>query len=169
MTQSETTTVVGIFDSQDKAAEAILALKDAGFSPSQIGVASHAWSRQLEGVRVDEQHAAERGAVRGAVVGGGVGAALGLVGAVLVPGVIPILAGTALLAALGGGLAGATAGVFAGPFIALGYTEHEAHKHARAVEEGKTVVLVYAPGRQEEARDIMVEHGAYDESMSTSP
>jgi len=122
-------------------------------------------------VRLDEQHVAEKGAVAGAVMGGTLGAALGLVGAVLLPGVAPILAGHALLSALGGGLAGAGGGTFVGPFIAMGYSEAEAKAHARHLEQGKTLVLAHDPDpdRREEARSILVEHGAYDESMSTSP
>jgi hypothetical protein len=169
MTLSTATTVVGIFDDQEHAKKAIQALKEAGFTDAQIGVASREWSRQLQEVPVDQQHIAERGAVTGALVGGGLGAAVGLMGAVLIPGAAPVVAGTALLSALGGGLAGAGGGVFAGPFVALGLSEHEARKHGRHVEEGRTAVLVHTPTRQEEARAIMVEQGAYDESMDTSP
>jgi len=166
MLLSSTTTVPGIFDEKEQATRAIAALKKAGFSDGQIGVASREWSRKFQDVPVDEQHTAEHGAVTGAVVGGGLGATLGLVGALLVPGGIPILAGSALLSALGGGLAGAGAGAFAGPFIAMGLTEEDAQWHAEHVNQGKTVVLVHAPGRCEEARAIMVEYGAYDESMN---
>jgi hypothetical protein len=169
MTLSSPTTAVGVFDEQGQAAKAIQALKHAGFGLSQIGVASRELSQQLEGVRVDEQHAADKGAVTGALLGGSLGVALGLVGSVLIPGAIPILAGHALLSALGGGLAGAAGGVFAGPFIAMGFSEQDAQKHAHHVEQGRTVLLVYAPDRRDEARWIMVEHGAYDDSMAEGP
>jgi hypothetical protein len=169
MIASSATTVVGIFDNQEQAAAGIRALKQAGFTDAQIGVSSRHWSHEGEGVRLDEQHVAEQGAVAGAVVGGTLGAVLGLAGAVLLPGAAPILAGHALLSALGGGLAGAGGGTFVGPFIAMGYSEAEAKAHARHLEQGKTLVLVHAPDRMEAARSILVEHGAYDESMSTSP
>jgi hypothetical protein len=83
--------------------------------------------------------------------------------------VAPILAGHALLSAIGGGLAGAGGGTFAGPFIAMGFTEAEAKAHAQHLEQGRTLVLVHDPDRKEEARSILVENGAYDESMSASP
>jgi len=166
MLLTSTTTVPGIFDENEQAARAIEALKKAGFTDAQIGVASREWSRKLQDVPVEEQHTAEHGAVTGAVVGGSLGATLGLVGALLVPGAIPILAGSALLSALGGGLAGAGAGAFVGPFLAMGFTEEDARQHAEHVQQGKTVVLVHAPGRCDEARAIMVEYGAYDESMN---
>jgi hypothetical protein len=169
MISSSPTTALGIFDEQAEAALAIHALKEAGFFDREIGVASREWSQHLQGVRVDQQHVAEHGAVTGTLVGGGIGSVVGLVGAILVPGTIPILAGHALLSVLGGGLAGAAAGAFAGPFIALGFSEQESRRHAKHVEQGKTIVLVYAPDRTDEARRIMVHHGAYDDSMTASP
>ena len=51
----------------------------------------------------------------------------------------------------------------------MGFSEAEAREHARHLEQGKTLILVHTPDRKEEARSIMVKHGAYDESMSTSP
>jgi hypothetical protein len=169
MLLSSATTVPGIFDNREQAKQAIQALKDAGFTDAQIAVASREWSKKLGDVGVEEQHLTERGAVAGALVGGGIGAALGLVGAILVPGAIPIITGSVFLSALGGGLAGAGGGAFAGPFIALGFSEEESQKHAHHVQAGKTVLLVHAPGRQEEARNIMTEKGAFDESMNAGP
>ncbi len=163
------TVVVGIYNHQDQAVKGIQALRNAGFPDEQIGVASREWTKHLEGVKVHEQHSAEHGAVTGALVGGGLGAALGLVGAILVPGAIPFLAGHALLAALGGGLAGASGGVFVGPFLALGIDKAESEDYARQLEQDKVAVLVNAPGREDEARALMVQQGAYDESMSASP
>ncbi len=79
---------------------------------------------------------------------------------------LPLVAGGAVISAIGGGLAGSAVGAFTGPFVALRWTEEDVQRHARHVEEGKTVLLVYAPGRETEARSIMVEHGAFDESMN---
>jgi hypothetical protein len=161
------TTVPGIFEDKQHAVQAIAALKRAGFTDGQIGVASREWTEKLREVPVEEQHTAEKGAVTGALVGGGVGAAVGLIGAVLVPGAIPIITGHILLSALGGGLLGASGGAFAGPFLALGFTEEESKRHAKHIEEGRVVVLVHAPDRPDDARSIMVENGAFDESMNT--
>jgi hypothetical protein len=166
MLLATTTTVPGVFETREEAKEAISALKQAGFADAQIGLVSREWSSRLQDVRVDEQRATEKGAIAGTLVGGGVGAALGLAGGIFVPGAIPLIAGHALLSALGGGLMGAAGGAFAGPFVALGFAEDEARKNARHVEEGKTVLLVYAPGREAEARSILVAHGAFDESMN---
>ena len=89
MSLSTAATVVGIFEDQEQARQAIAALKQAGFRNEDIRVAAREWSAKLEGVRVDEQHTAEHGAVAGALVGGGLGAAAGLVGTVLAPPAAP--------------------------------------------------------------------------------
>ncbi|MFL5330741.1 MAG: hypothetical protein ACJ8C4_17720 [Gemmataceae bacterium] len=163
------TTAVGVFDDKNQAGIAIDALKKAGFTEQQIGVASHEVTKHFGGVNAQEQHTAESGAIRGSLVGTGVGAVLGLAGASLIPGVLPFVAGSLLVSTLVGGAAGAAVGAFAGPFIALGMSEHEANIHAQHVAAGKTVLLVYAPDRRDEARDIMVHNGAYDDSMNASP
>jgi hypothetical protein len=164
---SSSTVAPGIFDHQKEAANAIHALKNAGFSDADIGIASRDWSKQFDSIRVDEQHIAERGAVAGAALGASLGAVFGLVGAIVVPGAIPVLAGSAVVSALLGGAAGAAGGAYAGPFIAMGFSEMESEDHNRHIEEGKTVIIVHAPDRLEDARKIMVHEGAYDEAMAT--
>lgn len=169
MSLSSPTTVLGVFDDPAAAADAIEELHRAGFSDNNIGFASREWTKDLDVIDPNTQHIADEGAVKGTIIGGGVGAALGLVGAILVPGAIPIAAGGVIAGILLGAAAGAAGGAFAGPFIALGYSEEAAAEHAAHVNEGKTVVIVYAPDRRDEAHDILVKAGAYDESMSSSP
>jgi hypothetical protein len=163
------TTVLGVFDGPAQAAKAIAELKKAGFTDNDIGVASKEWSKNFDKLDPGEQHVAEHGAIGGGLIGGGLGAALGLVGAIAVPAAIPIFAGSALASMLVGAAAGAAGGVFVGPFIAMGFSEEEAGEHVKHIERGKTVLIVYSPKRRDEARKIMVEQGAYDESMSNSP
>jgi hypothetical protein len=66
-------------------------------------------------------------------------------------------------------LAGGLLGTFAGPFIALGLSENDAQHYAQHLEAGRTVVIVRTDTRQEEARDIVVRNGAYDDSMRAKP
>jgi len=159
---------VGIFQDPDQAVAAFLALRQAGFPEKTIALAARQRHEAFRKVRVDLQEAATKGAAVGALAGGGIGVAAGA-GAALIPGVGPVLLGGLVGLALLGGAAGAAVGTFAGPFIAMGLSEADAKKHAEDVEKGKTVVVVRAEDRQDEARDILVEHGAYDESMSTGP
>ncbi len=166
---TSTNTALGIFNDQTQAANAINALKNAGFKDDDIGVASREWSKHFDSVRVGEQQIAEKGAVNGAVLGASLGAAFGLAGAILVPGAIPVLAGGALVSALFGGAAGAAGGAYAGPFIAMGYSDAVSSEHSKYIEEGKTIVVVHAAERREDARKILVNAGAYDDAMANSP
>lgn len=162
--------VVGVFQDQAHAAEAIRALLAAGFAHEQLALLAREWQGDLPpNVRVDLQNAAAEGATVGAVTGSGLGAAVGLVGASLVPGVAPFLWGGLLLGVVSGAVAGATAGGFLGPFIAMEMSDAEARRHAGHIEAGRTVVVVRAPDRQEEARTILLKYGAYDDGMSAGP
>ena len=135
----------------------------AGFTPGQIVLVAHDWHNpELADLGIELQHAAGEGAMTGAAVGGGIGLAAGLL-TLLIPGIGAVAAVAVVLA----GAAGAAAGSFFGPFIAMEMTEAEAREHAAHVEQGRTVVVVRTPDRLDEARAVMVEHRAYDFSMST--
>ena len=163
------TTVVGIFEDQNHALEAIRALRRAGFTDQQIGLASRHAIGEPELPQVTAQQLAGDASLKGAAVGGGIGAVAGAVAAGVVPVIGPVLAGGLLVGALGGAALGAAVGTFAGPFIALGMSEKDAQEYARHVEAGRTAVIVHTTDRQELARKILDEHGAYDDSMRAKP
>ena len=144
------------------------ALRRAGFTDAQIGLASRQAAGEPELSQVDTQQHAGNAAITGAAVGGGIGAVAGAVAVSVIPVVGPFLAGGLLAGALGGAALGAAVGTFAGPFIALGMSEHDA-QNARHVEAGRNVVMVRTADRLEVAREILDQHGAYDDSMRAKP
>jgi hypothetical protein len=153
---------VGIFDDQQQAVDAVQALMAANFRPEQIVIMVRDWrGRKLIGPRVELQQVATTGALRGALIGGISGLAAGAIAGLLLTMNWPY---TLLLAILGTAL-GAAAGCYVGPFIAMSNTERG--EHAEHTEQGRTVVIVRAPQREDEARAVMVDHGAYDFSMSS--
>jgi hypothetical protein len=165
MAQDTSTRVVGIFDNRREAVSAVKALMAAGFSTAQILVVARDWKGdELPGPKVELQQVAADGAVTGAVAGAGVGAIAGGLAALLPVAGVGIL----ILGALGIA-AGATIGSYVGPFLALEMTESEAMKHAEQVQQGRIVVLVRTKDRHDEANQILVEHGAYDFSMTNEP
>ena len=163
------TTVIGIFDDPNRALEAIRALRRAGFTDPQIGLASRQAAGEPELSQVDTQQHAGNAAITGAAVGGGIGAVAGAVAVSVIPVVGPFLAGGLLAGAVGGAALGAAVGTFAGPFIALGMSEHDAQEYARHVEAGRNVVMVRTADRLELAREVLDQHGAYDDSMRAKP
>jgi hypothetical protein len=82
------------------------------------------------------------------------------VATLLVPGLGLVLGGGLLAGILGGAALGAAGGTFLGPFVALGASADDAHYYSKAVDEGRTVVLVQTHDRQAEARAILDRHGA---------
>jgi len=57
---------------------------------------------------------------------------------------------------------GAAIAGLAGALIGLGIPEEEAHYYEGEFKAGRTLVTVRAPGRYEEAHDILRRFGAYD-------
>ena len=165
MTNQQLARAVGIFEDQQHAVNAVHALTGAGFAPEQIVVVARDWKgHELPGPMVEAQHVADSGAVAGALVGASLGVAAGAVTS-LIPGLgVAVIVLSAI-----GGLTGAAVGAYAGPFVALEMTEAEAEEHAKHIEQGRIVVVVKTAERQDEAEAIMVEHGAYDFSMTAQP
>ncbi len=108
--------------------------------------------------RYYEQEEQDTSIVAGGVVGGIAGAAA----AFLIPGIGPVLAGGILVAAFGGGALGSVSGNFLGAFSSLGIPREQAHAYEQQVRSGHTVVTVKTPDRQQDAIEILRQHGAQD-------
>jgi phage replication-related protein YjqB (UPF0714/DUF867 family) len=74
MATNNPSTIVGVFTNREDARNATRALRDAGFSEDQIGIASS--RERTEGMDLDEgeETYATEGAIGGAAAGAGVGA-----------------------------------------------------------------------------------------------
>jgi hypothetical protein len=167
---SKRNTVAATFEDRGDAERAINALKDAGFSADQIGVALRDRTQQGELIEDTGTKAAE-GAVSGALGGGLLGGVIGWlvgIGALAIPGIGPVVAGGALATALGiaGGTAaagagiGAAAGGLVGGLVGLGIPEEEAKYFESGFRSGRTLVTVNAgPGRANEAVDMLRAYG----------
>ena len=166
------TAVVGVFHNQEKADAAVEELYDSGFSHDQIGVVARSdvgtgdWSDPTTrtGGAVDADHdgsGAEEGAVAGAAVGAGVGGlwALGIAAGAL-PAIGPVIAGGILASLLASAALGAAAGGLVGALVGLGVPEEEAQYYEEEFRSGRILVTVRANGRVEEAREILLSHGA---------
>jgi uncharacterized protein (TIGR02271 family) len=163
-------TVVGVFNDHDDARRAIRALKDAGFTEDQIGVASS----NREGLRAtdgddagDESYAGE-GAAAGLATGAGLGALWGLgILAGALPAIGPAIAGGTLAALLSSAAVGAAAAGLAGTLIGMGIPKDEAEFYESEMQAGRTIVTVHAGTRRDEAMAIMRRFSGYD--MSNRP
>jgi hypothetical protein len=157
-------TVVGVFDNHTAAQQALTALRQAGFSESQLGVVAP--GVELKASRSGATDADdERGAVRGAAIGAATGATAGAAAGVLtmvsglIPVIGPVVAGGALAVLLGSIAAGAATGGLVGALMGMDITEDEARHYEEQVQGGRVLVTVRAGDRAEEAAAILRSHG----------
>ncbi len=155
--------VAVVFDVPGQAETAIDELRHAGFRHDQIGILAPG-GQVHEAVTPTEEREedAALGAATGAIAGGAVGAAVGALAVALIPGIGPVLTGGIFTGILLGSAAGAAAGSYAGPFIALGFSEHDANHYGNELKEGRTVVTVRADDRVAEALSILHTHGGHN-------
>jgi uncharacterized protein (TIGR02271 family) len=165
MSMPQRTTVVGVFNTRDRAEDAVRELRDAGFRDDQIGFAVKDGGAPVGTTTVAESTGdAAGGAATGAVVGGLLGAAAAL----LIPGIGPVLAlGTLGGTVLAGAAAGAGLGALAGALIGMGVPEEEARYYEGEFNQGRVLVTVRADDRAPDAERILREWGAYDVNNRT--
>jgi hypothetical protein len=152
--------VVAVFPNHALAEAAIDELWHAGFKKDEIGLAGpgeqpHDATTPTGRAEDKAAHAAATGAVTGSVAG----AVAGLVVAATIPGFGPVVAGGLLLGILGGAAAGAALGTFAGPFLAMGLSKEQAKRYEAEFRFGRTIVIVRAKDRHDEAVQILHSHG----------
>jgi hypothetical protein len=175
----ERRTVAGLFPHRASAEQAIDALKAAGFTGDQIGMALR--DRTAQGVLLEDtgvqvaEEAATTGALGGGLLGGLTGLLIGI-GALVIPGLGPVVAGGVLATAFGvaGGTAvagagiGAAAGGVLGALAGLGMPESEARYFETGFRAGQVLVTVEAGTRVLEAMAILDRSGA-DTGPATGP
>ena len=155
-------TVVGLFADLPAAERGIQALKAAGFSEQQIGVAVRDQQQQQE-LREGTGTQAAEGAATGAVSGGVLGSVVGLlagVGALAIPGIGPIIAGGVLASTLAGAGIGAAAGGIVGALAGMGVPDEDARHFERGFQQGGVLVTVEARTDVERARQALLASGA---------
>lgn len=145
--------VIGVFDQESQAEQAVAALWRAGFAPDRIDIANRRVGVVPGTPRLQFQQDAADGATAGAVAGATAGAVAGLVAGSVLPGIGTVLGG------IGGAALGAAGGTFLGPFVAMDVSEEDATHYSHAIDQGRTLVIVRQIGRCEEAREVLRQHG----------
>ena len=148
--------VIGVFEQEAQAEQAVSALWRAGFAPDRIDMANRRMGVVPGTPRLQFQKDAADGATTGAVAGAGAGAVAGAVAGSLVPVVGTVLGG------IGGAALGAAGGTFLGPFLAMEISEEDANHYSNAINHGRTLVVVRQVGRCHEAREILRSHGGFE-------
>jgi hypothetical protein len=178
MTIDRQSTVVGVFETHDRAQQAVNELLRRGFTESQIGMASRqagspttgrAGTMLANSTGDAESTYAGEGTAAGFAAGAGVGAlwGLGIIAGVL-PVIGPAIAGGTLAAVLTSAAAGAATAGIAGGLVGLGISKDDAEFYDSEVRSGRTLVTVTAGQREIEAREVLGRLGAYDVASRNS-
>jgi hypothetical protein len=146
MTNEKVIQIVGIYDREAKAVQAVEELKSQGYAQEDISMITNNWE-MLEKLGFDKptrskmDEGAKTGAATGSLIGGLVGLLAGF-GAFTIPGIGPILAAGPIAAAFVGGSAGIGVGGITGALIGLGIPEEEANHYGQEMQQEKILVLV---------------------------
>jgi len=159
--------VVGIFDRNEQAREALRELRLSGFRSAELGLLPslhrtlpHSPDHPIPFVD-DEKVATTQDATTGAIVGGAVGCVGALILAALTSDLGAMSAG-GFFGLLGLGLVGgAMAGGLMGNLVGINASELETAEFEEPILADRTVVNVHTAIRQRDAAKIMDKHGAH--------
>ncbi|MGM0904049.1 MAG: general stress protein [Bacillota bacterium] len=146
MTSENVIQIVGIYDSEAKAVQAVEELKKQGYAQEDISMITNN-KEMLEKLGIEEptrskmNEGAKTGAATGSLIGGLAGLLAGF-GAFTIPGIGPILAAGPIAAAFVGGSAGIGIGGITGALIGLGIPEEEANRYEQEMQKEKILVIV---------------------------
>ncbi|AJY74619.1 general stress protein [Paenibacillus beijingensis] len=170
--------LVGVFEQEQQAVDAIEDLKRHGYSPSDISIVTRDRDR-LSAMSEETGSMAPEGMAAGVTTGGIAGGALGLLaglGALAIPGIGPILAAGPIAAALSGAVAGAGALGLVGGLVGLGIPQQEAEEYEGHIKNDRILVMVQADESEAAAvsgilrrheslnRDRYLEYDAYEDN-----
>jgi hypothetical protein len=156
----------GIYADQSTVADAVQALKAAGFRDTDISIlySDNTGNKDLG-------HERHTKAPEGAVAGGGTGAVIGAglgwlagAGAFLVPGLETVIIAGPVMGMLGGLGLGATIGGLAGAAAGAGIPEYEAKRYEGRIRRGGILLSVHCDNTQwaKSAKRILKQTGARD-------
>lgn len=171
-------TVLGLFNDREHAESAIDHLNLAGYNPKDMSIVmkDKEEARGLgESTGANVAGGAATGATTGAVIGGLAGLLIGI-GTIAIPGIGGLLIGGPIAAAIGlsgaaattaeGALTGAIAGGLVGALVGLGLPKEHAKHYEERIKQGAILLAVPATdGKEQEAFEIMSDHGASDLQM----
>ena len=149
--------VIGVFNSHDKAEQAVNALRAQGFTTEEINIVSKNKRQQGRESEYVEDDITD-GALTGGTLGGIGGLLLGA-GALAIPGVGPVLAAGPIAAAL----SGAVAGGIAGGLIDWGIPAEVGKRYEEQVKQGGILAIIRSDAaKSDQAAQILRQNGAKD-------
>lgn len=150
-----TKTVIGVFDSDHQAEQAVHELRRSGFSDNEISVVGP------DSAKHGGHHGGTDGVGDGATWGAGIGGAAGLLataGALAIPGFGPIIA----LGPLAGTLTAVAGGGIAGALVDWGIPQDQSKHYEQDVKHGKFLAVLKTAQDAHKAERCLKNQGASD-------
>ena len=160
------TSVFGIFRTREETAEAVDALRAAGYRNTDIS-ALISENQGTKDFAHEKNTKAPEGAATGGVTGILLGGALGWlagIGSLAIPELGPFIAAGPVMAALAGAGAGAVAGGVVGGLTGFARPEYEAKRYDGRIRSGGTLLSVHCDNSDwvKRAKNILELNGASD-------
>ncbi len=152
-----TKTVIGVFDSDHQAEQAVHELRRSGFSDNEISVVGPDSGKHGQ----QGQHGGADGVGNGATWGAGIGGTAGLLataGALAIPGFGPIIA----LGPLAGTLTAVAGGGIAGALVDFGIPHDQSKHYEQDVKHGKFLAVLKTAQDAHKAERCLKDQGATD-------
>ncbi len=170
-----TTTVNGLFDNRDDAANAVREIQAAGISKDEISIVTNQVDGQSAqrsaGDRMVDNNMAESGAGDGALIGGVLGGGAGLLaglGTIVIPGIGPLLGVGWLITTAIGAAVGASGGGLIGALVGAGVDNDDAQIYVDRIRTGGTLVAVRVADADVDAiAAIMSKYNGIDRDRQT--
>ena len=159
--------IIGVYESHDKAVEAVQQLQKEGYDTKQLSVIGKA-DLINDHIHVKSHHTVERAEVGVGVVAGTILGVLTGVGIFAIPGLGFLYGAGALVGAFAGVDFGILAGGLTAVFTNMGVDKVNAEKYEKHLNEGK--FLVFAQGDQKQidhAKEVLHTQG-YSMELSTN-
>ncbi|MBS1587072.1 MAG: hypothetical protein JSS82_16180 [Bacteroidetes bacterium] len=156
---------IGVYDSHDKAVEAVIELKNAGFPVKQLSIIGKAQTEVVD----DQLHVLPKDPINVAGVGAGtaLGATLGIltgVGLFAIPGLGFLYGAGALVGAIAGFDAGLIGGGIASVLTTVGVKDDNVKKYHDDLEAGKFIVVAHGTEAEvNHAKDVLHEHDTHED------
>ena len=155
-TQKANQTVIGVFESRDRAEIAVNTLRKQGFTTEEINIVSKKQKNQDQDGTYDDD--ITDGTLTGGTLGG-IGGLLMGAGALMIPGLGPILAAGPIAAAVGGAIAGG----IAGGLIDWGIPAEASQRYEQEVAHGSILAIIRTDSAKvNSAAQILRQNGAKD-------
>ena len=156
---------IGVYENHEKAIEAVIELKEAGFPVKQLSIIGKAETEVVD----DQMHVTPKDPIKVAGVGTGtaIGATLGVltgVGLFAIPGLGFLYGAGALVGAIAGFDFGLIGGGLASILTTMGVKDANVKKYHEDLEAGKFIFVAHGSEQEvNHAKELLHSHGTHDD------